>query len=260
MAQDPLQHSVLIADDEAPARRELKRLLQEDSSLVLVGEAQNGLEAYELAMQLRPQIIFLDIQMPALTGVETAQRFLASQYHPLIVFVTAYDEFAVKAFELHAIDYILKPVHKQRFAMVLERIHEQLKEEDPQEERSRLLRLVQSLKETSSVSWISLYQGEKIIPIRTDQIIYAEAFGRSCKVMTKEGLYCTAYRMHELQAILPSVHFFLCHRSYLINLEYLESVELWVNSTYRLKMKYCDTLIPVSRNSTSELKRLLHLS
>jgi DNA-binding LytR/AlgR family response regulator len=119
---------------------------------------------------------------------------------------------------------------------------------------------VQSLKETSSVSWISLYQGEKIIPIRTDQIIYAEAFGRSCKVMTKEGLYCTAYRMHELQAILPSVHFFLCHRSYLINLEYLESVELWVNSTYRLKMKYCDTLIPVSRNSTSELKRLLHLS
>ncbi|MBI9096219.1 MAG: response regulator transcription factor [Sphaerochaeta sp.] len=259
MAQNSSQHRVLIADDEAPARRELKRLLQADPSLELVGEADNGLDAFTKAMQLRPEIIFLDIQMPAMSGIETAQGFLANHYYPLIVFVTAYDEYAVKAFELHAIDYILKPVRKQRFAMVLKRIHEQLHEQGPEAAQSRLLQLIQSLKESSPVSRISLYQGEKIIPIRTDQIIYAEASGRSCTVMTSKGLFTSAYRMHELEDILSTSHFFLCHRSYLVNLDFLESVELWVNSTYRLKMAHCDTLIPVSRNSTSELKQLLHL-
>jgi len=259
MAQNSSQHRVLIADDEAPARRELKRLLQVDPSLELIGEADNGFDAFTKAMQLRPEIIFMDIQMPAMSGIETAQRFLANHYFPLIVFVTAYDEYAVKAFELHAIDYILKPVRKQRFARVLKRIHEQLNEQGPEEAQSRLLLLIQSLKDAAPVSRISLYQGEKIIPIRTDQIIYAEACGRSCTVMTSKGLFSSAYRMHELQDILCSSHFFLCHRSYLVNLDYLESVELWVNSTYRLKMAHCDTLIPVSRNSTNELKVLLHL-
>src|SRR5690554_6281544 len=113
MAENPMQHRVLIADDEAPARRELRRLLSVDPSLVVVGEAQNGLDAFTQAMALRPDIVFLDIQMPALTGIETAEQFLANHYYPLIVFVTAYDAYAVKAFELHAIDYILKPVRKE---------------------------------------------------------------------------------------------------------------------------------------------------
>lgn len=262
MAENPMQHRVLIADDEAPARRELKRLLGVDASLVVVGEAENGLDAFKVAMTLRPDIVFLDIQMPALTGIETAEMFLANRYYPLIVFVTAYDAYAVKAFELHAIDYILKPVRKERLDMVLKRIHTQLDSQEPQEGQERLLRLISSLKEESQptpVCRIALYQGDKIIPIRTDEIIYAEAYGRSCRVMTKDGLFTTTYSMHELQDILPSSRFFSCHRSYLVNLDCIESVELWVNSTYRLKMTGCDTLVPVSRSSTAALKQFLHL-
>ncbi len=262
MAENPMQYRVLIADDEAPARRELKRLLHTDSSLVLVGEAENGLDAFTKALQLRPEIVFLDIQMPAMTGIETAQKFLENRYFPLVVFVTAFDSYAVKAFELHAIDYILKPVRKERMDMVLKRIHAQLGEQTPQDAENRLLKLLNSLTKTNqnpSVPRISLYQGERIIPIRTDEIIYAEAFGRTCRVKTKSGLFTTGYPLYELQELLPSSAFFLCHRSYLVNLDYIESVELWVNSTYRLKMAHCDTLLPVSRSSSNELKRLLHL-
>ncbi|MDD3903863.1 MAG: response regulator transcription factor [Spirochaetia bacterium] len=262
MAQNTTQYRVLIADDEAPARRELKRLLQADHSLVLVAEAENGLDAYTKALQLRPDVVFLDIQMPAMTGIETAQGFVSNGYFPLIVFVTAYDEYAVKAFEVHAIDYILKPVRKERFDMVLQRIHAQLNEEIEQSAEQRLLLLLSSLKgqpQADLASRISVYQGERIIPIRTDEIIYAEAFGRTCRVKTKEGLFTTGYPMYELQKILSPSLFFLCHRSYLVNLDCIESIELWVNSTYRLKMMHCDTLIPVSRGSTGELKQLLHL-
>ncbi len=262
MAENPMQHRVLIADDEAPARRELKRLLFVDPSLVVVGEAENGVDAFNVAMKLRPDIVFLDIQMPAMTGIETAEKFLADHYYPLIVFVTAYDAYAVKAFELHAIDYILKPVRKERLDMVLKRIHSQLDAHAPQDEQERLLKLISSLQEgrqSNPACRIALYQGDKIIPIRTDEIIYAEASGRCCKVMTKDGLFSTAYSMHELQEILPSSRFFPCHRSYLVNLDCIESVELWVNSTYRLKMTGCDTLVPVSRSSTAVLKQFLHL-
>ncbi len=263
MAENSMQYRVLIADDEAPARRELKRLLCVDSSLEVIAEADNGLDAFTQAMALRPDVVFLDIQMPAMTGIETAEKFLANHYFPLIVFVTAYDTYAVKAFELHAIDYILKPVHKERLDMVLKRIHVQLSDASPQVDQERLLRLLDFLKEDTQQNpprRIALYQGDKIIPIRIDEIIYAEACGRSCKVMTKEGFYPTAYSMHELQEILPASNFFLCHRSYLINLDAIESVELWVNSTYRLKMTNCDTLVPVSRNCTVALKQFLHLS
>lgn len=262
MAENSMQHRVLIADDEAPARRELKRLLAVDPSLLVVGEAENGLDAFKAAMKLRPDIVFLDIQMPALTGIETAEMFLANRYYPLVVFVTAFDSYAVKAFELHAIDYILKPVRKERLDMVLRRIHTQLDDAHPQDGQERLLRLISSLQQgnqPSPVSRIALYQGDKIIPIRTDEIIYAEASGRSCKVMTKDGLFTTTYSMHELQEILPSSRFFSCHRSYLVNLDCIESVELWVNSTYRLKMTGCDTLVPVSRSCTTALKQFLHL-
>jgi DNA-binding LytR/AlgR family response regulator len=259
MAENPMQHRVLIADDEAPARRELRRLLSVDPSLVVVGEAQNGLDAFTQAMAQRPDIVFLDIQMPALTGIETAEQFLANHYYPLIVFVTAYDAYAVKAFELHAIDYILKPVRKERLDMVLKRIHMQLDDAHPQDGQERLLRLISSLQEGRQPCRIALYQGDKIIPIRIDEIIYAEASGRCCKVMTKDGLFSTAYSMHELQEILPSSRFFPCHRSYLVNLDCIESVQLWVNSTYRLKMTGSDTLVPVSRSSTAALKQFLHL-
>ena len=262
MAQNSIQHRVLIADDEAPARRELKRLLQTDPSLILVAEAENGLDAYTKAMQFQPEVVFLDIQMPAMTGIEIAEGFLANRYFPLIVFVTAYDAYAVKAFEVHAIDYILKPVRKERFDLVLQRLHAQLNEQTPQNAEERLLLLLTSLKgrtQDTAASRISLYQGERILPIKTDEIIYAEAFGRSCRVMTKDGLFTTGYPMHELQQILPTSLFFLCHRSYLVNLDCIESVELWMNSTYRLKMAHCDTLIPVSRGSTNALKHLLHL-
>ena len=263
MVENSTQHRVLIGDDEAPARRELKRLLCADPSLLVIGEAENGLDAFTQTMVLRPDIVFLDIQMPAMSGIETVEKLLANHNHPLIVFVTAYDAYAVKAFELHAIDYILKPVRKERLDMVLKRIHMQLEATHPQQGQERLLRLISSLQEggqPNPACRIALYQGDKIIPIRIDEIIYAESCGRCCKVMTKAGYFPTAYSMHELQEILPSSRFFLCHRSYLVNLDCIESVELWVNSTYRLKMTNCDTLVPVSRNSTAALKQFLHLA
>ena len=112
-------------------------------------------------MALRPDVVFLDIQMPAMTGIETAEKFLANHYFPLIVFVTAYDTYAVKAFELHAIDYILKPVHKERLDMVLKRIHVQLSDASPQVDQERLLRLLDFLKEDTQQNpprRIALYQ------------------------------------------------------------------------------------------------------
>lgn len=258
MVTDPAVYRVLIADDEAPARRELKRLLGIDPTLQVIAEAENGEEAFTQAISLRPDIIFLDIQMPGMTGIETAKGFLRHSFFPLIIFVTAYDEFALRAFEVHAVDYILKPVRQDRFESLLQRLHTLLDgNSNPQEYVQRVISSFQPPKEPDTR--ISVYKGEAIIPIRTDRIIYVEAAGRHCDIMTDSGLYHSGYLLYELEQLLSGPRFFCCHRSYIVNLDHIQSVQLWVNSSYRLKMEGSDTLIPVSRSRTTELKRLLNL-
>ncbi|MCF7934425.1 MAG: LytTR family DNA-binding domain-containing protein [Spirochaetia bacterium] len=254
---------ILIADDEAPARREIRRLLQNEQDMLIIHESDNGIDAYEQALMQRPDIVFLDMQMPGMTGIEVAQGFLTHEYVPLIVFITAYDSYAVEAFDLHAVDYLLKPMHEQRFHRMLTRIRERLAAQAGQQlDTSRLQELLQQLHTDSgspSAKRISVFKGEKIIPLKIQDILFAEAKGRSCMIYTADAEYRSSYLMYELQQILTMPMFYHSHRSYLINLDRIASIEIWFNNTYRVMMEGRDEHIPVSRGNTAEFRELMNL-
>jgi len=256
---------VLIADDEAPARRELRRLLSMDPQLLIIGESDSGVAVFEQALIHKPDIIFLDIQMPGMNGIEVAQAFLRHDYYPLIIFITAYDEYAIEAFELHAVDYILKPVREERFAKMLERVHQRISSQSAVKDNEKYLRelllaMSSMNNQRSCKERISVYKGDKIIPVCVDTILYAEAKGRSCTIYTDDAAYPTTYIMSELQSILHPPNFFLSHRSFIINLDKIESIDIWFNGAYRVKMQGREELIPVSRGNAAEFRALMHMS
>lgn len=251
---------VLIADDERPSRNEIRRLIAESDDFIVTAEAENGNQAFEQALALRPDVIFLDIQMPGSDGIETAQKFLKHQYHPLIVFITAFEEYAVKAFELHAVDYLLKPFGRERFSTMLERIRDRLSRENSDSlQEQQLTEIIRSFSEKQRVNRIAVYRGDRIVPVRISDILFVEAKGRSCSIYTKDMEFQSSYMLYELEQMLRLPDFFHCHRSFIINLNAIESIEIWVNSTYRVILEGREEQIPVSRAHTAEFKELMSL-
>lgn len=259
---------VLVADDEAPARRELHRILLAADQTLLIEEAENGLEVLEKVRKDPPEVLFLDIQMPGLDGIQTTQEVKKILPSCIIVFVTAFTDYAVKAFEVHAIDYLMKPIRPERLHQTLERIKERrTKPEEMVNYATKLAHLISTLeyplpsKENKEPpkERISVYVGESIIPINIGDIIYVESKGRCASITTKRGTFQTHLPLYELEAILTPPKFFMTHRSYIVQIEEIESIELWVNNTYRLIMKNSDIYIPVSRGKINEFKQIMNV-
>lgn len=246
----------LIVDDERPAREELIFLLEDFDGLEVVGEAKNGLEAISLEKKLRPDLIFLDIQMPKINGIEVAEVLMANKEHnPLIVFVTAYDAFAIKAFEVNAVDYLLKPILKQRLEQTINKLqkHTTDKSSGYEEKIEKLICEIQS-KEQPSQHKVCCYKNERLIPLNMDDIVYATVANRQTVVWANGETYIYPNTLSHLEEKLDEVAFFRSHRSFLINLNDIEVIEPWFNHTYQVKMKGSEERIPVSRNQVKVFK------
>ena len=163
----------LIVDDERPAREEILYILKEIGKVEVVGEASHGVEALELIEKLKPDVVFLDIQMPQMSGIEVAKRIVDQGYDLMIIFVTAYDQFAIEAFEVNAIDYLLKPISEDRLKKTIQKIisHKSEREDLSYDKLSRLIEDIRPTKASSP--WISVYYNNKLIPIEIKDIIYA---------------------------------------------------------------------------------------
>lgn len=239
----------LIVDDEAPARKELIYSLKKFGEIEIVGEASHGIEAIELNDKLKPDLIFLDIQMPKLNGIEVAKKILDSNHKPYIVFVTAYEKYAIDAFEVNAMDYILKPITEERLEKGMEKILAKVKKVEKIGIRNR-----------ENSNKICAYTNGKLIPIDLKEIIYVTVEDKNTVIFSTKGKYEVNYTLGELSEKLNSPTFFRSHKSFLINLDYIEFIEPWFNSTFNVVLKNVDIKIPVSRGQSKEFKELMNIN
>jgi two-component system LytT family response regulator/two-component system response regulator LytT len=249
----------LVADDEQMAREELCFLLASIPEIEVVGQAANGLQAVKLARELSPDLVFLDIQMPGLDGFQVVRELMADDDMPQIVFVTAYDQYAIKAFEVNAIDYLLKPVDKNRLRQAVARASKRKREGGPIE--AHLERLLGALERGPRPKRVVVKVGERFMLVDVSDIIYASVEDGVVTLVTDRVSGSSNLRtLEELSAVLDPETFWRVHRRYIVNLERIQEVIPWFNRTIQLKMAdRSGTEIPVSRSQTRRLKEHLNL-
>lgn len=249
----------LIVDDEFPAREEIKYILSKTDKVKIVGEASHGLDAIEKYQNLNPDLIIMDIQMPQINGIEVARRILDHNPIPMIIFVTAYDQFAVDAFEVNAVDYLLKPISEERLLSRIDKIHSSRSKKEEIQSIEKLNRLINELRQTTPCSRISVYHNNKLIPINTKDIIYITVENKATIIAATSGKYESRNSLNEILKKLEPSEFFRTHKSYILNLNFIESIDPWFNSTYNINLKGSKTVIPVSRNYVKEFKIIMNI-
>ena len=234
--------TALIVDDEAPARGELRYLLAAHSEVEVVGEAATAKEALALARAVRYDVVFLDVEMPGMTGIEAARLVRDRPDRPVIVFVTAHEEYAVDAFALEALDYLLKPVDPDRLARVLTRL------------RARRAELPVSAAKIPVVA----PGGSELLDV--DQVFYLQADGDYSRVHTYDRAYLCTQSLRQLEAALPDRRFARIHRSYLVNLAKVAAVKRAGTDRIRLALDdAAKTELDVARRQSRQLRERLRL-
>ena len=252
---------VVVADDEQPAREELCFLLGQIAHVSVVGQADNGVHALEIIGTLEPEVAFLDIQMPGLTGFEVANLVMqAGTPAPSVVFVTAYDQYAIDAFEVNAVDYLLKPVEQRRLEQAVERVRARLSHGQPRDDRvEHLVRLMAD--RARRRDQLALRVGDRFLLVQADDVIHASVDGDTIVVTTAHLTGTSNYRtLDELQASLDPELFWRVHRSHLVNISKIKEIVPWFSRNYMLRMKDGKgSEIPVSRSQTKRLRDYLKL-
>ena len=257
---------ILIVDDEKPAREELRFLIENGGIDLVVGEASDGYEALEKMELHRPEVILMDISMPGMTGLEAASQIAEKPSPPKIVFITAYDQFALEAFEVRALDYLLKPVDSHRLKKTLDRLRKESRE-GMQEQLSQLhdVALAQ-VKNTLSLEKaqnnpqrITVYHEGHFVPVQVDEILYMKAEGRSSSIRTESGCFLCRRNLSDLAALLTRNFFYRCHRGYVVNLEKISTVDPRGDNCYALGLRGCQETIPLSRSHAAEFRQLMNM-
>ncbi len=254
--------SALIVDDEQPARDELAFLLKGIPDVEVVGLGKNGVEAVNLVREIDPQLVFLDVQMPGVDGFGVIKRLLEKKVRlPFFIFATAYDQYAVQAFEVNAIDYLLKPIAKPRLEKALLRVRRLL--ETSESSHQKLDRLLQMMEDRPALQKgkVVIKSSNRLFLVDSDDIIYASIEDGVISIVTRELEGQSNFRtVEELQSALDPKTFWRVHRSYLVNVNRIKEVVPWFKSSYQLKMEdRKQTEIPVSRAQTRKLRELLNL-
>jgi len=248
--------TVLIVDDEPLARAHLRRLL-EIQGVEVVGEAENGPMALQLAEDLQPDVITLDIQMPGLSGMQMAAALLHLDRPPLLIFVTGYSEHAATAFEYDALDYLVKPVAPERLAKTLVRVRERQADRRARHEAADQV-LRQSAAEPP-LRRLPVREDYVVRLVRVEEILCAIARDKRVYVRTATGEYRTYYTLTQLEALLPSDRFFRIHDSALVVLEQVEELLFLGGHSYALRLTGGQQL-PVGRTRFPELQNRLGLN
>lgn len=256
---------IMIAEDERLAREELTYLLEQEPDIELLPHAANGKELLELVPLRQPDVIFLDVHMPELEGLQAARMLKASPLSPMIVFTTAYDEYAVEAFGLNAIDYLLKPYSHLRLKETLQRIRSRAHEglaSSGEEAHDAANQTATSSTEAAVRSMrgkLLIDDGDKHVVVDPEGILFAVREERIVRIVTVEGQRITSKStLQELEERLAGHSFFRPHRSYLVNVNRIAELSPWQNGAYNIVLKDEQrTMIPLSREAARDLFRLL---
>ncbi len=253
----------VLVDDEQLARDELGYLLGQVGGVDVIGQAGDGVEALATIGRLHPDLVFLDVQMPGLTGFEVARRLLDAGPASHIIFVTAYDQHAIEAFEVNAVDYLLKPVDPARLELALQRARRRMsldRRRGPNNDQ--LERIVQLVTERQSRrERLAIKVGERFLLVQAEEIIYASLVDDSITVVADQHAGISSDRtLDDLQARLDPAVFWRVHRSHLVNINKIKEIVPWFSRNYILRMKdEKATEIPVSRTQTRRLRDYLKL-
>ena len=254
----------VLVDDEQLARDELGYLLGQIGGVDVIGQAGNGVEALTTIERLQPDVVFLDIQMPGLTGFEVARRMLEQRAVSHIIFVTAYDQHASEAFEVNAVDYLLKPVEQSRLGLAVERARRRIETARPVDgvNNAELEKIIQIVAERQSRrERMAIKVGERFLLVQAEEIIYASLADEGITVKTSQHAGTSNYRtLDELHERLDPTVFWRVHRSHLVNINKIKEIVPAFSRNYILRMKDdTSTEIPVSRTQTRRLRDYLKL-
>jgi DNA-binding LytR/AlgR family response regulator len=219
---------VLVVDDEELARTRITDLLKELPEVEVAGEAENGIEAVEKVRELTPDVVILDIQMPGMDGFEVVESL---EDVPLVIFATAFDEYAIKAFEINSVDYLLKPISKERLADAMERARS-LVSEPPvlDDQMARLAGLVRS----REIRRLPVLKGKRIVLVNLDDIVWIGAEDELVFAHTASDKYMVNSTMAELEERLDSRVFFRTHRSSIVNLNHVKEIVPWFSGKFKI--------------------------
>jgi two-component system, LytTR family, response regulator len=228
---------VLIVDDEPPARRRLRALLEEQSDIEIVGECGDGVEAIDAIRDAEPDLVFLDIRMPEADGFEVVHA-IGPELMPEVVFVTAYDDFALRAFEIHALDYVLKPFDRDRFQATLDRARERLRLRDRPATDDRLLALLEELRgePADRLRRIPVKTGGRIRFVSVDELDYLEAEGNYVRLHTGADSFLIRAALGAIEARLDPARFLRIHRGLVVRLDRIRELEPLFQGEYQITL------------------------
>jgi two-component system response regulator LytT len=251
--------TAIVADDEQLAREELCFQLEKLDGVEIVSQAADGLQALEQIARLAPDVAFLDVQMPGLTGFEVAKRLLEHGTDLAVVFVTAFDHRAIEAFEVNAVDYVLKPVEPTRLEQAVQRVRKRRSEQPLGDQLEKLVRMMAGQKDRRNQ--VAVKMADRIVLVQAEDIIYASLAEDSITIVTGQVSGTSNYRtLDELQARLDPEVFWRVHRSHLVNINKIKEIVPWFSRNYILRMNDPKaTEIPVSRTQTRRLRDYLKL-
>ncbi|HLF35669.1 MAG TPA: LytTR family DNA-binding domain-containing protein [Cyclobacteriaceae bacterium] len=243
---------VLIIDDEELARELIRNFLKEYGEFRIIGETDNGLDGVRLIKDLQPDLVFLDVQMPRISGLEVLD--LLEKPVPFIIFSTAYDTYAVEAFEKNAIDYLLKPYNRDRFNKAVEKFLNEFRKSGSKIAGDNILKI--KSRENKVLDKVLVRHGSRIVVIPVEEIVYIGAEDDYVSIHTMDKKYLKQTTMGYFVDALPGNKFTRIHRSFIINVDFLVQLDLYDKATYTAVMKNKERL-PVSRSGSVKLKLLL---
>jgi two-component system response regulator LytT len=255
--------NTIIVDDEKPAREELAFLLKGFPEINVIGQGKNGVEAVALIKEHAPDLVFLDVQMPGLDGFGVLKKLVERKLKvPHVVFATAFDHYAVQAFDVNAVDYVLKPFDKARIAKAITRARKMLDSHTPATERlEQLVNQLGATKQAAQPVKLLVKSQQRLLLVNAEALVFASIEGGSISIVARDAEGSSNYRtLEELHAALDSESFWRPHRSYLVNIHHIKEVVPWFKAGYMLKMSdKKQTEIPVSRAQTKRLRELFKL-
>ncbi|MFO7810496.1 MAG: LytTR family DNA-binding domain-containing protein [Candidatus Delongbacteria bacterium] len=247
-----MNYRTMIIEDEELTRLGLKNKLEKFAEIEIVDMAENGIEAVEKINSIKPDLIFLDIQMPGMNGFEVLQNI---EFIPIIIFTTAYDEYALKAFETNSIDYLLKPVEEERLARAISKL-EKISSKNGQNNNfdNKISALLRELKNNNDkLTRIHIKIGDEVIFVNTENIYFFKADNKYTTIFTYDDEYIINDTLAYMETKLPD-KFVRIHRGYIVNTDHIKKLKKWFGGKYLAVMndkKF--TEIPVSRNSKDKL-------
>lgn len=256
MSEGAVKIRVLIADDEAPARRRIRDLLRVHPDVDIAAECSNGPDALRDITDLNPDLVFLDIQMPGLDGLQIATT-IKEEMRPLIVFVTAYDQYAVRAFEVQAVDYLLKPFDRARFDQTIERARNELRTRIARNTNDQIISLLGELRSPPQyLDRILIKTNDRVSIIKTDEIDWIEAQGNYLRVHFGKQSSLLRETLSNLASKLDPRRFSRIHRSRIVNIDSIQELQPWSHRDYQVILKN-GTQLTLSRTYRDQLYQLL---